>query len=175
MLFTTMDATLLVMLKVDGIWDSDYMFNNVHTCGLRVNYTVQYASFIDSLSGILSQYKPNYNFRISYMRDGCPPPITINDQSSLTFYLYIKSLQPDFQKYPLCVEFYPISSSPPFSIDVEPSENLVIDSQQHTPYESVVVSSSHVSQNVVSSSNVSQQHITYANVVSSAQQLASSP
>ncbi|CAH9129148.1 unnamed protein product [Cuscuta epithymum] len=170
-----MDPVLFVMVKVDGFWDSDYVFINVHTCGLHVNYGVQYTSFVDMLTGMFFQYKPNHNFRLSYMRDGFPPPVTINDQSSLTFYLYIKSLQPDFLKYPLCVEFYPVSSSSAFSVDVErsifpPTKNVVISPQQLTTY-TIPFSSPPTSVVNLSTHSLSVDE----NVVDSSQQHASSP
>ncbi|CAH9108486.1 unnamed protein product, partial [Cuscuta europaea] len=190
-----MDPVLLVMVKVDGFWDSDYVFTNVHTCGLHVNYGVQYACFVDMLTAILSQYKPNHNFRLSYMRDGFPPPVTINDQSTLTFYLYIKSLQLDFLKYPLCVEFYPISSSYPSFVGVEPSafpsaknvvissthslfvdENVVVSSQQHasSPALSFDHSSSFCTENVNISGRHSQDVASCSNTVSRAVEIETS-
>ncbi|CAH9075087.1 unnamed protein product [Cuscuta europaea] len=191
-----MDLVLLVMVKVDGFWDSDYVFTNVHTCGLHVNYGVQYACFVDMLIVILSQYKPNHNFRLSYMRDGFPPPVTINDQSTLTFYLYIKSLQPDFLKYPLCVEFYPIFFSYPSFVGVEPSafpspknvvissthslsvdENVfVVSSQQHasSPALSFEHSSSFCTENVNISGRHSQDVASCSNTVSRAVEIETS-
>ncbi|CAH9127862.1 unnamed protein product, partial [Cuscuta epithymum] len=99
-----MDDVLLVMLKLDGTWMSDYTFSSLDTFGIRIGLHSSYTSLLDMLRGILNQYKPNHSFRISYMVDGCPPPVFIVDDETLKFYLYMKCLQSDVAKLPLCVE-----------------------------------------------------------------------
>ncbi|CAH9072317.1 unnamed protein product [Cuscuta europaea] len=100
-----MDPVLLLMVKVDGTWDNDYNFNCRSTFAMQVLFSANYTAFMEQLSSIFSPYKSNNHFNLSYIVDGCPPPISIHDEETFRFYLYLKSLQTDFQKSPLCVEF----------------------------------------------------------------------
>ncbi|CAH9055782.1 unnamed protein product [Cuscuta europaea] len=101
-----MDSIVMIMLKLGGSWTNDYNFNSNLTFAIQVLYSSTYKDFIEQLSSILSDsYNATSELKLSYMVDGCPPPVYINDEASFRFFLNLKVLQTDFSKYPLCVEF----------------------------------------------------------------------
>ncbi|CAH9125295.1 unnamed protein product, partial [Cuscuta epithymum] len=103
-----MDSIVMIMLKLGGSWTNDYSFKSstvasplVFKCVL---YSSTYKDFIEQLSSILSDsYNGINHFKLSYMVDGCPPPVYINDEATFCFFLNLKVLQTNFSKYPLCL------------------------------------------------------------------------
>ncbi|CAH9135735.1 unnamed protein product, partial [Cuscuta epithymum] len=100
-----MDPVILIMLNLDGSWDSDYNFNCNDKFGMHIRYSAKFGEFVSELSSILIKYKSHNHFSLSYMVDQCPPPVCIHDEESFRFFLDLKLLQYDIHKYPLCVEF----------------------------------------------------------------------
>ncbi|CAH9093485.1 unnamed protein product [Cuscuta epithymum] len=102
---------MLIMLKVDGSWDESYVFCNKRTCGLIVPDETLYVRFIALVYSCIGSFAMNEKLKISYLVEECPPPVVVNDDYSLCFYLALKKSQPDYAKYPLCVELFPLSVS----------------------------------------------------------------
>ncbi|CAH9074168.1 unnamed protein product [Cuscuta europaea] len=108
-----MDCIVPVMLKLGGSWTNDYSFNSNLIFAIQVLYSSTYKDFIEQLSSMLSDYYNATNhFKLSYMVDGCPPPVHINDEDTFRFFLNLKVLHTDLSKYPLCLEFSTDISKP---------------------------------------------------------------
>ncbi|CAH9128404.1 unnamed protein product, partial [Cuscuta epithymum] len=102
-----MDSEILIMLKLNGTWNSALTFTHTDTCFVHVHYLATYSSFIQMFTPVILQYKPDHHFKLSYLVESCPPPVIVNDELTFRFYLQLKCVQPASHKYPLCVEFFP--------------------------------------------------------------------
>ncbi|CAH9093960.1 unnamed protein product [Cuscuta europaea] len=100
-----MDNNILVMVIVDGYWNPDNVFHNKHTIGVSVLFGSSYSDFCDNLIHNIFKGRIDKDFRISYIVESCPPLVFIDDDTSLTFYLTLKTLHPAFSQFPICVEF----------------------------------------------------------------------
>ncbi|CAH9099404.1 unnamed protein product [Cuscuta europaea] len=86
------------------------MLSNIHfqsSCVIAIDipFSCKWIDFFGIIYASLGVSDCERDIRISYVFQACPPPVIINDDSSLMFYLQIKSIQSDFNKLPLCVEF----------------------------------------------------------------------
>ncbi|CAH9082485.1 unnamed protein product [Cuscuta epithymum] len=93
---------MLLMLKADGSWDNSYLFSNKRCFGLIVPEGTLYNDFTSMVYSCIDESVTNTRLKIPYLVDACPPPMLVNDDSSLGFYLVLKKMTVSMISF-LCV------------------------------------------------------------------------
>ncbi|VFQ59275.1 unnamed protein product [Cuscuta campestris] len=112
-----MGSNLMILLHVDGTWDTHGSFTSKYNTVIEVLEKTSFQSFLDLLKSVIRIDWSQNIVRLSYIVAGSPPPIVVSDDSELLFYLKLKSFQNDTSHLPLCVEFVLDSTVHPQSND----------------------------------------------------------
>ncbi|CAH9096997.1 unnamed protein product, partial [Cuscuta epithymum] len=102
--FLCPSSNIRVMIKVHGEWDSNLQFHSLCSIPIDIPLSCSFHDFCNILNGSLGLKYMEEHIRISYVFELCPPPVVINDDASLMFYLQMKFIQSDVNKLPLCIE-----------------------------------------------------------------------
>ncbi|VFQ95842.1 unnamed protein product [Cuscuta campestris] len=94
-----------IMVYVGGSWGSNNAFNPKYTIGLPISKASLFVDVISHLRGVICKGDSSVLLRITYAVGSILPPVEINDESSFQFYMDLKSIDHDFSKLPICVEF----------------------------------------------------------------------
>ena len=94
---------LLVFVHFDGQWIDDSTYKNFKSTGIQIPNDCTYDKLIAIISERLKFEKEENEIHISYQVKEEYPNLQIEDDSTLQFYIQLKSEESNCTKYPLCI------------------------------------------------------------------------